>query len=232
MNSHQRKFCHRVNAALKRKRYNNIIDLKLLLWKLLRICYAYTKIIIIIMMMMMIMTPLNQVQFDALEAAVSNLCDHYNSSKTQFEAAQLKLQAQQDKHKFLLDNFEINLDKIRAIPLHPVLTSAMAQSAHFAMSIAVGTEAPSSSSCGSGLRYCHTDRRAHMCQQSICSFEVYMNLFFPVAMLGYNQVEAYISFFFCLRSFTYPVTHFPSHSIHRNPLIPPRSLTPRYRYSD
>jgi hypothetical protein len=65
------------------------------------------------------------VQIDALQAAVSNLRDHYITTKTAFEAVQEKLSTQQDRHQMLLDSFDSDINNLKSIQLHPALVSSV-----------------------------------------------------------------------------------------------------------
>jgi hypothetical protein len=62
-------------------------------------------------------------QLDAVEAALSNLIDHYNSNRSAFLSSREKLTTQQLRHKQLLDNFESDLARLATVPLHPALAS-------------------------------------------------------------------------------------------------------------
>lgn len=59
-----------------------------------------------------------EVQQASVEAAISNLYDHFRNTQSSFEAAQQKLQVQQIAHKELLDKFDSNLERLSRIPLH------------------------------------------------------------------------------------------------------------------
>ena len=66
-----------------------------------------------------------RVQTDALLAAVSNLQDHYDTTKCTFESAHDKFTEQQDRHRRQLDSFETDLESMRGIPLHTALVNAV-----------------------------------------------------------------------------------------------------------
>ena len=66
-----------------------------------------------------------EVQADALQAAIANLKDHFASLKSTFVSAQERLAAQQERHRGLLDTFESHLTALADVPLHPALVAAV-----------------------------------------------------------------------------------------------------------
>jgi hypothetical protein len=66
-----------------------------------------------------------EVQRLSLEAAVSNLDDHYIATKNSFENKQEKIIIQQKAHKGLLDSFDDNFQQLGAITLHPSLQALL-----------------------------------------------------------------------------------------------------------
>jgi hypothetical protein len=65
------------------------------------------------------------VQVDAIAAAVSNLRDHYNTTKQSFESTQEKLISRQQYYRELLEGFDAKLDHLGSVPLHPSLVAAV-----------------------------------------------------------------------------------------------------------
>lgn len=63
-----------------------------------------------------------------LEAAVSNLNDHFSSTKTLFESKQNKIISQQQAHKALLESFDTTFQQLGDITLHPSLQSLLSNS--------------------------------------------------------------------------------------------------------
>ena len=89
-----------------------------------------------------------QVQMDALRAAISNLQDHFASLKTTFVGAQEKLSAQQARHRGLLDAFESHLSALATVPLHPSLVEAVGGREGLAAMVQAGTGSASSATAG------------------------------------------------------------------------------------
>ena len=90
-------------------------------------------------------------QMDAVEAALSNLIDHYNSNRSAFLSSQEKLTTQQLRHKQLLDSFESDLARLATVPLHPALAS-VASSIGLGSLSGSGMGAAASSAFGFGDR--------------------------------------------------------------------------------
>lgn len=65
------------------------------------------------------------VQLDSIYAAWSNLHDHYQAVKSQYEIVSEKLQLQQNSHYKLINNFESSLVRLKGVVLHPSLVTAM-----------------------------------------------------------------------------------------------------------
>mmetsp|Transcript_297 Transcript_297/g.561 ORF Transcript_297/g.561 Transcript_297/m.561 type:complete len:884 (+) Transcript_297:114-2765(+) len=66
-----------------------------------------------------------EVQQQSLESAVSNLNDHYTTTKVSFESKQHKIIEQQRSHKNLLDTFEDYFQQLGEITLHPALQTLL-----------------------------------------------------------------------------------------------------------
>ena len=81
------------------------------------------------------------VQTDALLAAVSNLQDHYDTTKFTFESAHDKFTEQQDRHRRQLDSFDADLEAMRSIPLHTALVSAVGGAEALASIVSYGYNA-------------------------------------------------------------------------------------------
>ena len=87
-----------------------------------------------------------RVQADALQAAASNLHDHFNTTKTAFETAQHRLTAQQERHRQQLDSFVADLEALRSVPLSPALATAVGGAEALAALVNAGYSAAMSSS--------------------------------------------------------------------------------------
>eukprot|EP01038_Epipyxis_sp_PR26KG_P005054 gene5054-7055_t len=66
-----------------------------------------------------------QVQLDAISAAISNLKDTYDAVANPYEMVERRLSKQQNYHKYLNENFENNLNKLLDVQLHPALINAI-----------------------------------------------------------------------------------------------------------
>jgi len=87
-----------------------------------------------------------RVQADALQAATSNLHDHFDATKAAFDTAQQRLAAQQERHRQQLDSFDADLEALRSVPLCPALVHAVGGAEALAALVNAGYSAPTSSS--------------------------------------------------------------------------------------
>ena len=72
-----------------------------------------------------------EVQKLSMEAAISNLNDHYTATKNSFESKQQKITVQQLAHKELLDTFDENFQQLGKIVLHPTIESLLSNYSNF-----------------------------------------------------------------------------------------------------
>eukprot|EP00981_Chlorochromonas_danica_P001362 scaffold289_cov169-Ochromonas_danica.AAC.23 len=71
----------------------------------------------------------HQIQLDAIAAAIDNLKDNFNNVIKDYDVYEAKLEEQQETNQNLLDNFEVNLEKLKEHNLHPAVAIAVEQAA-------------------------------------------------------------------------------------------------------
>jgi hypothetical protein len=181
------------------------------------------------------------VQADALQAAIANLKDHFASLKSTFESAQERLAAQQERHRGLLDTFESHLTALADVPLHPALVAAVGGREGLAGLVRSGMGAGMQSSV-SNHNYRQQEQQqlnqVQEQQQPLSSSSEDSSA--PVTLLGntphpcsprlHHNLSSSIC---CLFSYTPSTTHNTNHSrltnytrpIHPTPLPTPRPQT-------